>query len=132
MTAKEIMLLCRKVKAASALLALAGTDKKDAALRSMARALVEESPNIIKANIRDVELARKRKVPAALIDRLTLTDARIRSMADSLLAVSKLNDPVGEVLETVRRPNGLVIKKVRVPIGVILMIYESRPNVTSD
>jgi glutamate-5-semialdehyde dehydrogenase len=126
------MLLCRKVKAASALLALAGTDKKDAALRSMARALVKESPNIIKANIRDVELARKRKVPAALIDRLTLTDARIRSMADSLLAVSKLNDPVGEVLETVRRPNGLVIKKVRVPIGVILMIYESRPNVTSD
>lgn len=132
MTAKPIAILCRKAKAASRAMALVSTEKKDAALRAMAQSLADNTGSVIKANKRDVERSRRKGTPPALIDRLTLTEGRIKSMADSLLAISKLNDPVGNVLETVTRPNGLVIKKVRVPIGVILIIYESRPNVTSD
>jgi len=105
---------------------------KSFALRSMARALLDNSSYIIHENAKDVENAKKKKISNALIDRLTLDGKRIKAMAGSLIEISRLKDPVGEVLETRSRPNGLLIKKVRVPIGVILVIYESRPNVTSD
>jgi glutamate-5-semialdehyde dehydrogenase len=124
--------MCVKAKAASRKLAVIDTATKKRALESMAGALVRNASGIMDANKKDLEAAKKSGLSKALVDRLCLTDKRIRAMADSLLQISKLKDPVGEVLETRKRPNGLVIKKVRVPIGVILIIYESRPNVTSD
>ncbi len=105
---------------------------KARALKSMAKALIDNSSKIIGENAKDVDRARKNNISKVLIDRLTLDDKRVKAMALSLIEISKLKDPIGQVLETRRRPNSLVIKKVRVPIGVILCIYESRPNVTSD
>ncbi|MDD5422269.1 MAG: glutamate-5-semialdehyde dehydrogenase [Candidatus Omnitrophota bacterium] len=128
----DIKRLCEKAKASSRALALANTKSKNRALEAMAAALVKNARFVISRNRKDLAMARAKKMSSALIDRLTLTDARIRSMADSLLKISKLKDPVGDIIDTIRRPNGLLIKKVRVPIGVILIIYESRPNVTSD
>jgi len=124
--------ICVKAKDASRKLAVIDTAVKDAALRSMAKALVKKASFIIEENKKDIEAARKAGLSKALVDRLCLTGKRIQDMSDSLLQISKLKDPVGEVIETRKRPNGLLIKKVKVPIGVILIIYESRPNVTSD
>lgn len=124
--------LCRKAKEASRRMAVIDSDTKDKALRGMAGALLSNASYIIARNREDVESARKANLSNALVDRLTLNEKRIKSMAGSLLDIAKLNDPVGEILETRKRPNGLLIKKVRVSIGVILIIYESRPNVTSD
>lgn len=128
----DIKLLCRAAKAASRKMANLDPKVKSKALRSMAKALTNNSSYIIKENVKDVENARKNNMSKALIDRLTLNGKRLKAMADSLTEISKLKDPVGQVLETRLRPNGLLIKKVRVPIGVILCVYESRPNVTSD
>ena len=128
----DIRLLCQRAKAASRKMANLDPKMKSFALRSMARALLDNSSYIIRENAKDVENAKKKKISNALIDRLTLDGKRIKAMAGSLIEISRLKDPVGEVLETRSRPNGLLIKKVRVPIGVILVIYESRPNVTSD
>jgi glutamate-5-semialdehyde dehydrogenase len=105
---------------------------KSKALRSMARGLINNSLYIIRENAKDIENAGKNNISKAFIDRLMLNEKRIKAMADSLTEISKLKDPIGQVLETRSRPNALLIKKVRVPIGVILCIYESRPNVTSD
>jgi glutamate-5-semialdehyde dehydrogenase len=113
-------------------LALVDTKTKDRALVAMGRALVKNASFILKENAKDLKTARKKGLAGALVDRLTLGRERIAAMADSLFQISRLKDPVGDCIETRRRPNGLVIKKVRVPIGVILIIYESRPNVTSD
>lgn len=123
---------CERVKAASRELALVDTRTKDRALKAMAAALAKGSAYILRENAKDVAAAKRRGLSAALIDRLTLSDARIASMAASLAEIAALKDPVGEIIEKRRRPNGLAIEKVRVPIGVILIIYESRPNVTSD
>ncbi|MBU1887733.1 MAG: glutamate-5-semialdehyde dehydrogenase, partial [Candidatus Omnitrophica bacterium] len=114
--------------------ALAGISAKDKnrALLAMARGLLKGYRYILLRNAKDIGLARKKGLPAAMIDRLRLTEARIKEMADGLKAVAGLKDPVGEVIKEWRRPNKLLIKKVRVPIGVIGIIYESRPNVTSD
>ena len=128
----DIRLLCQRAKAASRKMANLDPKMKSFALRSMARALLDNSSYIIRENAKDVENAKKKKISNALIDRLTLDGKRLKAMAGSLIEISRLKDPVGEVLETRSRPNGLLIKKVRVPIGVILVIYESRPNVTSD
>ena len=128
----DIKLLCQRAKAASRKMAILDPKVKTKALKSMAEALINNSSYIIRENIRDIENAGKNNMPKALIDRLTLDEKRIKAMADSLIQISKSKDPVGQVLETRKRPNGLLIKKVRVPIGVILVIYESRPNVTSD
>jgi glutamate-5-semialdehyde dehydrogenase len=128
----DIKLLCRKAKDASRKMALLDSKVKARALRSMAKSLVNNSAHIIEANTKDVENAVKNNISKALIDRLTLDEKRIKAMADSLVEVSKLKDPIGRVLERRLRPNGLLIKKVSVPMGVILVIYESRPNVTSD
>ena len=128
----EIRRLCGRAKSASRALALVDTKTKSDVLIAMAQALVRNASYLIRENNRDLTAAREKKLSDAMIDRLTLNSSRIISMADSLLKIAKLKDPVGEIIETVKRPNGLVIKKVRVPIGVMLIIYESRPNVTSD
>ena len=112
-------------------LAIASDETKNRGLTEMAAALIAHTEDILAANRADIEEGRETISPV-MIDRLTLTKARIQSMASSILAVTRLPDPIGRKLETVTRPNGLVIEKVSVPLGVLAMIYESRPNVTSD
>ncbi len=124
--------LGQRAKAASLVLALASTDTKDAALGAAADLLLQRSDEILTANGADVERARAEGVAATIVDRLRLSDARIASMASGLRQVAGLADPVGEVVEGWVRPNGLRIDKVRVPLGVVAIVYENRPNVTSD
>lgn len=128
MTTLEIL---KSAKAAVKSILTLTSDEKNKALLSMADALEENCDFILSENALDVEAARD-KISPVMIDRLSLTKERIKGMADGIRDVVKLPDPVGEVLETVTRPNGLVIKKTAVPMGVVAMIYESRPNVTSD
>jgi len=128
----KIKKLCEKAKAASRKLALVDTRVKDNAIKRMANALLKKKALIIKANLKDLRSAEAKGLSSALMDRLTLSSDRINAMAGSLREIAAMKDPVGEVIETTRRPNGLLIKKVSVPIGAILVIYESRPNVTSD
>ena len=128
----DVRKICQKAKMASRKMAVIDFKVKQRALNSMAGALAHNCRHIIRENEKDLESARSNNLSKALIDRLLLDENRIKAMADSLLDISKLKDPVGETLEIRRRPNGLLIKKVRVPIGVVLVIYESRPNVTSD
>ena len=113
-------------------LALCSTKVKNDALAQMARGLEEKTPALLEANRADLERARASGVPRAFLDRLTLTDARIETMATGLREIAALPDPVGETVEAWRRPSGLEIARVRVPLGVIGFIYESRPNVTVD
>ena len=108
------------------------TDEKNKALVSVADALIAHTDEILKENEKDVKISRDNLVKESLIDRLTLTKERIKDMAEGLIQISKLPDPINEELDEFSRPNGLSIHKVRVPIGVIGIIYESRPNVTSD
>ena len=123
--------ILRETKAAAPVLAAASDEIKNAALRSIAESLLREKESILAANRQDVEAAREALGPV-MIDRLTLTDARVEAMARGVLDVVELPDPVGRVLRHTERPNGLMIERVSVPLGVIAMIYESRPNVTSD
>ena len=129
---KELIQLAKNAQCASRALANISSSKKNKALKAMAAALLKNKELIIKANNIDVREAKKNKLSPALIDRLVLNESRIQLMADSLLEIAKLTDPVGEVIKAWRRPNGLWIHKVRCAIGVIAIIYESRPNVTSD
>ena len=122
----------RAVKEASRVLALAPTRVKNEALGQMARALEEKAAAIIEANRADLERARAKGYARAFVDRLTLTDTRIEEMAVGIRQVAALPDPVGETVEAWRRPNGVEISRVRVPLGVVGFIYESRPNVTAD
>lgn len=119
-------------KRASAALAVLSSEVKNRALRAMADALVANQANLVAANARDVEAARREERTAAFIDRLTLTPARIEEMAKGVRAVADLPDPVGSIASTVVRPNGMQVGRMRVPLGVIGIIYESRPNVTAD
>lgn len=119
-------------RAAARTLALAPTRVRNDALLAMARALEERTAALLEANRADVEQARAEGAARAFLDRLTLTEARIQDMAAGLRQIAALPDPVGAVVETWRRPNGLEISRVRVPLGVIGFIYESRPNVTAD
>jgi glutamate-5-semialdehyde dehydrogenase len=128
----DIKNICNIAKNASRKLSLIDPAIKEEALRAMAKALVENTSHIIEENEKDIVAAEKANLSGALIDRLELDEKRIKAMSDSLIEISRLKDPVGEVIEKRKRPNGLLIKKVRVPIGVILIIYESRPNVTSN
>lgn len=107
-------------------------DQKDAALQGMADALVAAAPIIVAANATDISRAQEAGTSAAIVDRLTLTEARIRAIADALRDVAGLPDPVGEVVRGYTLPNGLQVRQVRVPLGVVGMIYEARPNVTVD
>ena len=120
------------VKAAAREVALASTDTKNAALLAAADVLLARSGEILEANAADVAAAEAEGTSPTVIDRLRLTQARIEAMADGLRQVASLPDPVGEVLDGWVRPNGLRIQRVRVPLGVIGIIYENRPNVTSD
>jgi glutamate-5-semialdehyde dehydrogenase len=124
--------LGRRAKTASAALVSASTAEKDAALRAAADLLEERADDLVAANRLDVEAAEAAGLAPGPIDRLRLTDTRIRGMADGLRSVAALPDPVGEVLDGWRRPNGLRIERRRVPLGVVAIIYENRPNVTSD
>lgn len=124
--------LAEKARHAARTLARTGTAAKNAALRAMADALEGNAAAMLAANKEDVERAERAGTRSALIDRLTLNEARIKAMADGLRAVAELPDPVGETVSMAKRPNGLEIGQVRVPLGVIGMIYEARPNVTAD
>lgn len=122
----------KAAKEASRVLALASTRAKNEALAQMARGLEERTAAILDANRHDLERARAAGHARAFVDRLTLTEGRVEEMAAGLRHVAGLPDPVGETVETWRRPSGLEIARVRVPLGVIGFIYESRPNVTAD
>ena len=122
----------RAAKEAAGTLALAPTRAKNEALQQMARGLEEKTPAVLEANRADLDRARSAGLTRASLDRLTLTEARIEEMAVGLRHVAGLPDPVGETVEVWRRPSGVEIARVRVPLGVIGFIYESRPNVTAD
>lgn len=121
-----------KAKQAARFLATASTLIKNEALLNMAVQLEAGSQEILKANGLDLDLGRKQGLSAALLERLTLTEGRVRDMAQGLRDIAALPDPIGETIDSSRRPNGLDISRVRTPIGVIGIIYESRPNVTAD
>ncbi|OUN00526.1 MAG: glutamate-5-semialdehyde dehydrogenase, partial [Firmicutes bacterium ZCTH02-B6] len=124
--------LATRAREASRVLSAASRAAKDAALLAMARALEEQMDGILAANAQDVVAAQERGVSKAHLDRLTLSPARVRQMAEGLRAVAALPDPVGEMVAMTKRPNGLEIAQVRVPLGVVGIIYEARPNVTAD
>lgn len=127
-----ILNMCKRAKEASYMLAKLSTETKNHALCNMAEALEKNTDRILEANRKDVDAARNRGVKEALIDRLILTGKRISNMARCLREVAELPDPVGEIVKTWTRPNGLIVGQLRVPMGVIALIYESRPDVTSD
>ncbi|WP_420407903.1 glutamate-5-semialdehyde dehydrogenase [Hoeflea sp.] len=122
----------RRAKAAARPLAIAGTERKNAALEAMASAIDAGRQSILEANRTDVEAAVAGGMAASFVDRLKLDDARIDGMIDGIRAIAGLKDPVGDVIAAWDRPNGLKIERVRTPLGVIGVIYESRPNVTAD
>ncbi|MGE5699238.1 MAG: glutamate-5-semialdehyde dehydrogenase [Deltaproteobacteria bacterium] len=124
--------ICRAAKEASVPLGRADSPKKNAALAGMAKGLRGRAEWLKAENLKDVDAGKARGLSAAMLDRLLLTDARIRQMADGIEEVIALPDPVGEVLKMWRRPNGLWVGRMRIPLGVIGIIYESRPNVTAD
>ncbi len=124
--------LAKRARAASRQLATATTAEKNAALARAADCLKRDTEAILVANRTDVEAATAAGIAPRLVDRLTLTDARVAAMAEGLRMVADLDDPVGQVVDEWQRPNGLKLKSVRVPLGVVAIIYESRPNVTSD
>ena len=128
MTTLEIL---KRAKAATATLSTLTTEKKNAALLAMAQALVEDTDAILAANAEDMEAA-KATISQVMLDRLALTVSRIEGMAEGIRQVAQLPDPVGHQLSETIRPDGLQIRKVSVPVGVVGIIYESRPNVTSD
>lgn len=122
----------KKAKQAARFLATASTNLKNEALINMADQLEAGSKDILTANALDLELGRAQGLTAALLERLTLNESRIRDMAQGLRDIAALPDPVGELIDASRRPNGLDISRIRTPMGVIGIIYESRPNVTAD
>ena len=124
--------LASDAKKASRALGFAATAQKNEALRSAAAAILKRQRAILAANRADLAAARKDKSSAAFLDRLALDPKRLHEIAQSLLEVASLPDPVGEVTSSWTRPNGLAVKKVRIPLGVVLMVYEARPNVTID
>ena len=128
MTTRELL---QKARSARTALLAADTALKNNALLAMAQALLDHTDAILAANALDMDEARG-KTTQVMLDRLALDPGRIRGMSEGVHQVAALPDPVGRVLSTAERPNGLTIRKVSVPMGVIAIIYESRPNVTSD
>lgn len=124
--------LGKRAKKAESVLMTASTEKKNSALFSIAEALKENAGAILEANAADIENAKKAGMKSALIDRLSLNEKRVFSVASGVKEVALLDDPVGKILSGTVRPNGLVIEKVSVPLGVIAVIFEARPNVTAD
>ena len=131
-TAVSVADTCLAAKAAARRLAVLPTAVKDAALLAIADGLVERTPEILEANAQDMEAGRENGLGAALLARLELTPESIATIAAQVRDIAALSDPVGEVVEGRRLPNGLDVKKVRVPLGVIAVVYEARPNVTID
>jgi len=124
--------IAKKAKAAAPEIAAAGTAAKNRVLEGIARALVKSSRDIVRENNRDTERCRREGISETLLDRLMLDEARIKKIAASIDKVVKFNDPVGEVISGYTLPNGLMLKNIRVPMGVVGIIYEARPNVTID
>jgi glutamate-5-semialdehyde dehydrogenase len=122
----------RQARAAARRIAKADTATKNGALKAIADAIVGAAPRLLEANARDVSAARERKLDAASIDRLTLGKRTIEAMADGLLQIAALPDPIGEIIGLKYRPSGIQVGQMRVPLGVVGIIYESRPNVTAD
>lgn len=129
---KQIRQLSHQAREACRVLANLPTKTKNAALEEMAKAIVRSAAQLKAANARDVQSAKRAELSSAMIDRLMLTDPILCAMAESMNEVALLPDPVGEVSKMWKRPNGLWVGKMRIPLGVIGIIYESRPNVTSD
>jgi glutamate-5-semialdehyde dehydrogenase len=130
--AKTVEQTCREAKDASHLLARASRDEKDACLRDLADRIDSSVESLLEANRTDVETGREQGLNEALLDRLMLTEGRIAEMAKGVREIADLNDPVGEVVEAWTLENGLEVEKKRVPIGVVAVVYEARPNVTID
>jgi glutamate-5-semialdehyde dehydrogenase len=128
----HVIEIARNAKKASSVLARISSDRKDRALHLMAEALIGQASCLIAENAKDLEHAREAGLSAAMIDRLTLTEKTIQGIARGLDEVAALPDPVGKITSMWRRPNGLLVGKMRIPLGVIGIIYESRPNVTAD
>ena len=128
----EVLATARRAKEAAVTLRQLTRAQKDAALRAMATALRDSAPQVLNANALDVQRAVANDTPAGIVDRLTLTEDRLGDIADALEMVADLPDPVGEVVRGWTQPNGLEIRQVRVPMGVVAMVYEARPNVTVD
>jgi glutamate-5-semialdehyde dehydrogenase len=124
--------ICRAAAQAAPAVGSLTPEVKDQALHAMAEALERDSESLRVANAKDLERARSEGSSETVVDRLTLTEARISAMATGLRSVAAQRDPVGEIVEGWTRPNGLVVERVRVPLGVVAVIYEARPNVTSD
>ncbi|MGH7953795.1 MAG: glutamate-5-semialdehyde dehydrogenase, partial [Limisphaerales bacterium] len=132
MLTEQMTQLAKNAKAASRELAKLSTRAKNDCLLAMADALEKNSGAIKEANALDMETAEKNNLPSAMLDRLKLDDKRISAMAKGLREVAALPDPVGKILDERIRPNGLKLQKISTPIGVVVIIYESRPNVTAD
>jgi glutamate-5-semialdehyde dehydrogenase len=124
--------LATQARAAARLLSLAPPEQKNRALEAMERAIRAHAPAILAANAEDVTEARGAGITSAFLDRLTLTQARIEAMAEGIATVRGVSDPVGVITESWQRPNGMTIERVRVPLGVVAVIFESRPNVAAD
>jgi glutamate-5-semialdehyde dehydrogenase len=131
-TATSVADICRSARRAARELAQIDTARRDAALAGIARALIERTDEILEANARDMEAGREAGLGEALLDRLALDEARIAGIARAVEQIVALPDPVGEVIEGRRLPSGLDMRKVRVPLGVVAVVYEARPNVTID
>ena len=129
---KELILMGKNARKASQILTLANSDLKNSALEAMAVDIEKNKENILEANIKDVEKAKANNISKSFLDRLILNDERIKSISDGLREIIKIEDPVGQTMSKWDRPNGLNIERVRTPLGVIGVIYESRPNVTAD
>ncbi len=128
----EVMNLARRARVASRRLGNTSTDQRNRALLAMAHGLMHGQEEILAANAVDMDAARTRNVAESLLDRLELTPGRLKSMSESLKALSLLPDPIGEVIEGHTLPNGIQLTQIRVPLGVVAIIYEARPNVTAD
>lgn len=130
--APSVAEICRAAQRAARLMATLESSVKDAALEAIAAALEDRAPEILEASARDVEAGRAADLAPALLDRLSLDGRRLADMAAGVRKIAALPDPVGEVIEGSRLPNGLDVRKVRVPLGVVAVVYEARPNVTID
>ena len=131
-TTRSVTDVCLAARAAARRLSSVDTATKDAALHAIADALVERLPQILEANARDLDAGREAGLSVALMDRLALDERRVEGMASGVRKIAALPDPVGEVIDGFRLPNGLDVQKVRVPLGVVAVVYEARPNVTID
>jgi glutamate-5-semialdehyde dehydrogenase len=129
---EQVFQIAKNAKQAASAVANLSSAEKDEALVEMAEQLIHHTDTLIEENEKDVEYARRKGLSKAMIDRLTLDEKAVRAMARGLEEVAALPDPVGKITSMWRRPNGLLVGRMRIPLGVIGIIYESRPNVTVD